>query len=732
MELNENKLYCWGYGKYGQIGTIDYHYAVEPIEMKMGLKDIVEISSGEFHTAVVTNSDLYLFGKNTFGQLGLGHNDIVTTPSIPLSFTTKIVKVSCGGEHTLALTAESCLFSWGFNIFGQLGLNNRDHMNIPCKVEMFRTLIQNRDTKVIEKESIRSLKEGEKILEIAAGAQHSMFLTTENDLYSCGFAKNGSLAYYTNEYDPPDSCLFTKIQDVYSTTKKFSKIACGVCHSGVVLNDTEIMLWGIGDSSSTIYETPTLIQIPSKHKLGLIKEFQIGDNFYIILNDQGELYSAGVNDFGQLGIGSQISKKQVERVIIPDKIKTVRVGYTFVYAVAQTNKVYAWGNNKNGQLLELSTNERIITPKEISLLSGLKELKVSCGGYHVVISTSDLIVKNMDESKLIRLNKQFDPVMLQKQNKYIDALGKKQKEVDGELIGKEKVIKELKLSKQKSAGDIKSNVFDEEIKFEELYFNTNSEIGSGTFGEVKKAHWRKTLVAVKFLKSTEQDDENIKLFIEELNLLKKLRHPNILLYLGACTTGPHYFLVTEYCESGNLFDYLHSNPKNILQTRERIRIAIEIAKGVNYLHSFNPPILHRDLKSLNILLDKNQQVKIADFGWARLRDNYMTKQRGTFQWMAPEVIKKHNYTEKADVYSFGIILWELWVQEPPYKNIERIKVAQKVATDKTYRPRLSEDLQIPEEILALIISCWDYDPDKRPSFNDIVTYLEGELQNYVL
>jgi serine/threonine protein kinase len=645
------------------------------------------------------------------------------------------VQISCGGEHTLALTAENYILSWGLNIFGQLGLSHRENRPVPNKVDKFRTLVYNKETRVLEKERIKALKEGEQIIQISAGAQHSLCLTSENHLYSCGFAKNHSLGYYTDENDPLDSSIFTKIYNVYSSSKKFTKIACGVNHSGLVLNDKEIMLWGVGESSSMIYENPTLVQVPSKHKLGNIKEFHIGDNFYMVLNDQGELYSAGVNDFGQLGIGSQISKKYIERVIIPDKIKTVRVGYTFVYAITTEDKAYAWGNNKNGQLLDSSANERIITPKEILLLSDLKELKVSCGGYHVVISTTDSIHKNVDDNKLTRLNKQFDPAILLKQQKYIDAMAKKQKEVDNDLNEKEKVIKELKKSRQRNASvDLRSNTtyFDEEIKFEELFFNLNNEIGSGTFGEVKKAYWRKTLVAVKFLKSSEHDEESIKSFIEELNLLKKLRHPNILLYLGACTTGPQYFLVTEYCESGNLFDFLHTNPKHILQSRDRIRIAIEIAKGVNYLHSFNPPILHRDLKSLNILLDKNLQVKIADFGWARLRDNYMTKQRGTFQWMAPEVIKKNSYTEKADIFSFGIILWELWVQEPPYKNIERIQVAKKVATDKNFRPKISEEFQIPEEILALMVTCWDYDPDKRPSFSEIITYLEGELENYVL
>ena len=160
---------------------------------------------------------------------------------------------------------------------------------------------------------------------------------------------------------------------------------------------------------------------------------------------------------------------------------------------------------------------------------------------------------------------------------------------------------------------------------------------------------------------------------------------------------------------------------------ERINLALEIAQGINYLHSFKPPILHRDLKSLNILLDKNYVCKIADFGWAKLRDNHMTKLRGTFQWMAPEVITNEYYTEKADVYSFGIILWEFWSRDPPYKGVKAKDVAKKVRANKTYRPIIPND--VPKEIAELMECCWDADPDKRPTFLEIINFLDETIRN---
>ena len=105
----------------------------------------------------------------------------------------------------------------------------------------------------------------------------------------------------------------------------------------------------------------------------------------------------------------------------------------------------------------------------------------------------------------------------------------------------------------------------------------------------------------------------------------------------------------------------------------------------------------------------------------------MTKLRGTFQWMAPEVIAKDQYSEKADVFSFGIILWEFWSRDPPYKGVKAKEVAVKVKNYKDYRPKITKDT--PEEMAELMKKCWDHDPSKRPSFAQILVVLDDYIRD---
>ena len=142
---------------------------------------------------------------------------------------------------------------------------------------------------------------------------------------------------------------------------------------------------------------------------------------------------------------------------------------------------------------------------------------------------------------------------------------------------------------------------------------------------------------------------------------------------------------------------------------------------MNFLHTHSPIIIHRDLKSLNILVDQDWNVKVSDFGLSRFKvSSLMTGQCGTYQWMAPEVVRGHNYTEKADVYSFGINLWEIYTRNIPYHNMVPIQAAVAVM-NQGLRPVLPKTT--PIEYSSLVSECWDQNPNLRPSFEVILQRL---------
>ena len=776
LKSNNYHIYNWGFSKYGQTGLDNCQYTDEPNKLFIPLiKEVISISCGEFNSSIIfKDNKTYLYGLNTFGQLGNGSNRYKSKKLsiIPLLSPIKFKQISLGGGHILGISNEGKLFSWGLNIFGQLGLGHYNNVSQPTLVEKLGIVdfsmekeydSANYNLKVIN--FIYDIN----IIEIKAGSQHSIILMEDNSLYSCGFSKFGALGYYFDD-DSNGNNIFTKIDfkknfqmENENIIGRISKISASLFQTGFVSDDKFIFLFGgeknINKKELYKFNIDELLKDNITEKNAdniLIKDFQMGKNFAVILTDSGLVLTAGDNSLGQLGrtvIKNEDKQFIFKKVEIPEKIISISVGYEFVYIISESKKIYAWGCNKYGQIPEYNKNI-CNQPFYLKKISNLNPIMISCGGYHIsALCNIDL---NLDDTikyfKNISINKCFnyddfrkkeifyerigETVDLQQQK--IDLLEAKEKDYQKKLKEYEKKEKLLKmkesgetnnLAEQEDLENIEiEKVLEEEIRYEELVFPEDDLIGSGAFGEVKKAFWRKTLVSVKFLKIESQNmEKQIKPFIEEYNLLKQLRHPNILLYLGGNITKSPYFLVTEFCENGNLFQFLHGKDAPDLEDIERLNLALEIAQGINYLHSFNPPILHRDLKSLNILLDKNYVAKIADFGWAKLREEHMTKLRGTFQWMAPEVITNEHYTEKADVYSFGIILWEFWSKDPPYKGIKAKDVGIKVKNDKNFRPKIPDE--VPQEISELIKLCWDADPEKRPSFLEIINYLDEYLKN---
>ncbi|KAJ7980396.1 Kinase family protein [Quillaja saponaria] len=277
--------------------------------------------------------------------------------------------------------------------------------------------------------------------------------------------------------------------------------------------------------------------------------------------------------------------------------------------------------------------------------------------------------------------------------------------------------------------DMDMDCFDYEILWEDL--TLGEQIGQGSCGTVYHALWYGSDVAVKVFSKQEYSDDVILSFRQEVSLMRRLRHPNVLLFMGAVTSPQRLCIVTEFLPRGSLFRLLQRNTSKF-DWRRRAHMALDIARGVNYLHHFTPPIIHRDLKSSNLLVDKNWTVKVGDFGLSRLKhETYLTTKtgKGTPQWMAPEVLRNEPSDEKSDVYSFGVILWELATEKIPWDTLNSMQVIGAVGF-------MNQRLEIPKDVdpewASIIESCWHSNPATRPTFQELMERFRELQRQYTI
>ncbi|KAL0432656.1 UNVERIFIED_CONTAM: Serine/threonine-protein kinase CTR1 [Sesamum latifolium] len=305
-----------------------------------------------------------------------------------------------------------------------------------------------------------------------------------------------------------------------------------------------------------------------------------------------------------------------------------------------------------------------------------------------------------------------------------------------------------------------------EISWDELHIK--ERVGAGSFGTVHRAEWHGSDVAVKVLTVQDFHDDQLKEFLREVAIMKRIRHPNVVLFMGAVTKRPHLSIVTEYLPRGSLFRLIHRPAAGeILDQRRRLRMALDVAKGVNYLHRLTPPIVHWDLKSPNLLVDKNWNVKVCDFGLSRFKANTFISSKsvaGTTLMHAygksaivikypcrlnifltvhqsacnalpfhfspsgwpPEFLRGEPSNEKSDVYSFGVILWELVTMQQPWSGLSPAQVVGAVAFQNR-RPAIPPNTS--PVLASLMESCWADDPAQRPSFGNIVDTLKKLLKS---
>uniref|UniRef100_A0A8B9RJB7 Mitogen-activated protein kinase kinase kinase 12 n=1 Tax=Astyanax mexicanus TaxID=7994 RepID=A0A8B9RJB7_ASTMX len=247
-----------------------------------------------------------------------------------------------------------------------------------------------------------------------------------------------------------------------------------------------------------------------------------------------------------------------------------------------------------------------------------------------------------------------------------------------------------------------------EVPFEEI--SELQWVGSGAQGAVFLGKFHGEEVAVKKVRDIKET---------EIKHLRKLKHPNIITFKGVCTQAPCYCIIMEYCAQGQLYEVLRAGRK--ITPSLLVDWAMGIAGGMNYLHLHK--IIHRDLKSPNMLITHDDLVKISDFGTSKELREKSTKMSfaGTVAWMAPEVIRNEPVSEKVDIWSFGVVLWEMLTGEIPYKDVDSSAIIWGVGNNSLQLP-LPESC--PDGFKILLKQCWNCKPRNRPSFRQILLHLD--------
>uniref|UniRef100_A0A665VSP0 Mitogen-activated protein kinase kinase kinase n=1 Tax=Echeneis naucrates TaxID=173247 RepID=A0A665VSP0_ECHNA len=247
-----------------------------------------------------------------------------------------------------------------------------------------------------------------------------------------------------------------------------------------------------------------------------------------------------------------------------------------------------------------------------------------------------------------------------------------------------------------------------EVPFEEI--SDLQWVGSGAQGAVFLGKFHGEDVAVKKVRDIKET---------EIKHLRKLKHPNIITFKGVCTQAPCYCILMEYCAQGQLYEVLRAGRK--ITPSLLVDWSMGIAGGMNYLHLHK--IIHRDLKSPNMLITHDDLVKISDFGTSKELSDKSTKMSfaGTVAWMAPEVIRNEPVSEKVDIWSFGVVLWEMLTGEIPYKDVDSSAIIWGVGNNSLQLP-IPESC--PDGFKILLRQCWNCKPRNRPSFRQILLHLD--------
>ena len=258
-------------------------------------------------------------------------------------------------------------------------------------------------------------------------------------------------------------------------------------------------------------------------------------------------------------------------------------------------------------------------------------------------------------------------------------------------------------------------------------FTIKKELGRGSFGSVFLAMHKKTKVnyAIKAIDKRNKNNEDGKpYFRREIEIMYKLRHPNIVRLFGNFEDENYCYFIMEYIPKGNLFNLITKNKNNGIDKKAVAKIMRDLINAIHYLHSMNPPIIHRDIKPENILLTNDNEIKLTDFGWANYI-NFENEQRTTFcgtpLYLAPEMIDKNGHGKEVDIWCLGVLLFELLVGVPPFSGKNKIDLVRNILKVHILWPKYPKK-EIDIDAKDLIIKILKIEPKQRLTLEEMIKH----------
>ncbi|MEE6516221.1 hypothetical protein FKM82_025501 [Ascaphus truei] len=242
-------------------------------------------------------------------------------------------------------------------------------------------------------------------------------------------------------------------------------------------------------------------------------------------------------------------------------------------------------------------------------------------------------------------------------------------------------------------------------------------IGKGEFGDVMLGEHRGNKVAVKCIKN----DATAQAFVAEALVMTQLRHKNLVQLLGVIVEDKSsLFIVTEFMAKGSLVDYLRSRGRSVLGGDCLLKFSLDVSEGMEYLEDNN--FVHRDLAARNVLVSEDNIAKVSDFGLTKEASAIQDSSKLPVKWTAPEALREKLFSTKSDVWSFGILLWEIYsFGRVPYPRIALKDVVPRV--EKGYKMEAPDGC--PHVVYELMQQCWNLDSNQRPPFRNLREQLEN-------